>query len=60
LGQVITIAQQKGRSGKTTFAVNLEVGFPKADKSVALMDTDPQGSVGRWFMTRIESGMDPI
>jgi chromosome partitioning protein len=55
VGQVITIAQQKGGAGKTTLAVNLAVGFVRAGKSVALMDTDPQGSAGRWFMTRLEA-----
>lgn len=58
MGQVITIAQQKGGSGKTTLAVNLAVGFLRAGKTVALLDTDPQGSLGRWFMTRREAGRD--
>lgn len=59
LGHVITIAQQKGGSGKTTMAVNLAVAFARAGRSVALMDTDPQGSAGRWFMTRMEEVADP-
>ncbi|MBT3141604.1 AAA family ATPase [Ruegeria litorea] len=59
VGYVITIAQQKGGAGKTTMAVNLAVAFAKAGKSVALMDTDPQGSSGRWFMTRLETHDDP-
>ncbi|TDE36707.1 ParA family partition ATPase [Antarcticimicrobium sediminis] len=55
MAHVITVAQQKGGSGKTTLAVNLAVGFARAGKSVALMDIDPQGSAGRWFMTRLEA-----
>lgn len=57
-GHVITIAQQKGGSGKTTLAANLAVAYARAGKSVALLDTDPQGSLGRWFMARLERGDD--
>ena len=52
MGQVITIAQQKGGSGKTTLAANLAVAAAAAGRKVALLDTDPQGSLGRWFMAR--------
>ncbi len=55
-GKVITIAQQKGGSGKTTLAVNLGVMLARAGHKVAFLDTDPQGSLGRWFMTRHEDG----
>ncbi len=56
MGHVIVVAQQKGGSGKTTIAANLAVAFSKSGHSVALLDTDPQGSLGRWFMTRREAG----
>ncbi|WP_103336089.1 ParA family partition ATPase [Pseudotabrizicola formosa] len=59
MGQVITIAQQKGGSGKTTLSVNLAVELVRRGVSVALLDTDPQGSLGRWFMARRERLGDP-
>jgi chromosome partitioning protein len=55
-GKVITVAQQKGGSGKTTLAVNLGVMLVRSGAKVAFLDTDPQGSLGRWFMTRAEDG----
>ncbi|ETA52476.1 ParA family partition ATPase [Ponticoccus alexandrii] len=54
-GRVITVAQQKGGSGKTTLAAHLAVGFRARGLTVALVDLDPQGSLGRWFMTRVEA-----
>ena len=59
-GQVITVAQQKGGSGKTTLSVNLAVAFAQMGHKVAVIDSDAQGSLGRWFMTRLEqTGGEP-
>ena len=54
-GQIITVAQQKGGSGKTTVTVNLATALLDQGKSVALLDTDPQGSLGKWFMKRVDT-----
>ena len=55
LSKVITISQQKGGTGKTTLAVHLAVAFIKYHSlKVAIIDTDPQGSLGKWFMIREE------
>ena len=51
---VITIAQQKGGAGKTTVAANLALALSGEDCRVGILDTDPQGSLGRWFMTRCD------
>ncbi len=48
---VITIAQQKGGTGKTTLVANIAVALAPAGK-VALLDTDPQRSLARWFALR--------
>lgn len=54
MAHVVTVAQQKGGSGKTTLAANLAVAMARSGRDVAILDTDPQGSLGRWFMTRRE------
>ena len=55
LSKVITISQQKGGTGKTTLAVHLAMAFIKYHKlKIAIIDTDPQGSLGKWFMIRSE------
>ena len=54
-GRIVTVAQQKGGSGKTTLAAGLAIAARGRGLSVALIDTDPQGSLGRWFMERLQS-----
>jgi len=49
---IITLAQQKGGSGKTTLAAHLAVAAALKGRSVAILDVDPQGSLGEWFELR--------
>jgi chromosome partitioning protein len=48
---VITVAQQKGGTGKTTLAANLAATLAPT-RSVALLDIDPQHSLTRWHQLR--------
>src|ERR1700733_5167790 len=48
---VITVAQQKGGTGKTTLAANLAAALAPATR-VALLDIDPQKSLTRWHAIR--------
>ena len=51
-----TVAQQKGGSGKTTVAAHLAVAWAlEAGRTVAILDVDPQGSLGEWFERRERS-----
>jgi len=55
LSKVITIAQQKGGTGKTTLAVHLALAFIKYHNlKIVIIDTDPQGSLGKWYIIRSE------
>jgi len=51
--RIIAIASQKGGAGKTTLAGHLAVAAERSGAGpVALMDTDPQGSLAAWWNTR--------
>lgn len=55
---VITVAQQKGGTGKTTLAANLAAALAPT-RRVALLDIDPQGSLTRWHGLRL-AAPDPV
>jgi chromosome partitioning protein len=52
MSKVITIAQQKGGAGKTTVAAHLAVAMQQKGRRVAVVDIDPQGSLGYWHRVR--------
>jgi chromosome partitioning protein len=51
---IITIAQRKGGSGKTTLAAHLGVAWATTGRVVALIDIDPQASLAHWYKRREE------
>jgi chromosome partitioning protein len=51
VAKTFTIAQQKGGAGKTTMATHLAVAWSRRH-SVAVIDTDPQGSLTQWHQVR--------
>lgn len=52
VARIITIAQQKGGAGKTTLAAHLAVAYAGMKLRVAIIDTDPQGSLTQWYRVR--------
>lgn len=53
---VISIINTKGGVGKTTASVYLATAFANQGYSVALIDTDPQGSAFNWASDAKEAG----
>jgi chromosome partitioning protein len=50
--QIITVAQHKGGAGKTTLLAHLAVAWAETGQRVAILDTDPQASLGDWHRRR--------
>ncbi|GJE02211.1 MULTISPECIES: ParA family protein [Methylobacterium] len=55
---VLTIAAQKGGSGKTTLAASLAVAAAQAGEIVVGIDIDRQGSLSAWGSRRLQTRTD--
>ena len=49
MGKIITFANQKGGSGKTTLTANLAVLWANSEYKVAVIDGDAQQSLTYWL-----------
>ena len=52
MGKIISFANQKGGSGKTTLSANLAVLWANSDYKVAVVDADSQKSLTYWLEAR--------
>ncbi len=55
--RVLVMASQKGGSGKTSLGASLAVAAAEDGKTVAALDTDPQGSLAAWGRRRQAEGV---
>jgi chromosome partitioning protein len=55
--KVIALASDKGGMGKSTAALNLACAASESGLEVAILDLDPQASVGRWARVRKKAGL---
>ncbi|WP_140187405.1 AAA family ATPase [Providencia stuartii] len=57
---IITVCNEKGGTGKSSIAQSLSVYLVKQNKSVLLIDADPQKTTSDWASERAESDLPKI
>jgi chromosome partitioning protein len=55
--RVVALISDKGGMGKSTAAINLACAAAEAGVETAILDLDPQASVGRWSRMRNKAGL---
>jgi chromosome partitioning protein len=50
--KVISFTNQKGGAGKSMLALNVAIAAERTGEKVAIVDLDPQNTIGAWFNTR--------
>jgi CobQ/CobB/MinD/ParA nucleotide binding domain len=57
--KVVALTSDKGGMGKSTAAINLACAAAGSGLEAAILDLDPQASVGRWARVRKKAGLAP-
>src|SRR3984957_2440163 len=57
--KVVALTSDKGGMGKSTAAVNLACAAAEDGLEVAILDLDPQASIGRWARIRKKAELPP-
>jgi chromosome partitioning protein len=60
MGRIIAVGNLKGGTGKSTIAVNLACRLAEKQRSVVLIDADPQGTAAAWLRDGAPRGLSLI
>ena len=60
MGKIIAVGNLKGGTGKSTIAVNLACCLAEKERSVRLIDADPQGTAAAWLRDGPPQGLSLV